>query len=83
MATFVISFSRDKNKLIPELGNQMVRKHLIHMSLTLLKRLLTIMRIMQKAMLHGKPQKALYANATIFKDVNYTWKKKKLCLEQC
>jgi len=54
----------------------MVRKRFIHMSLTLLKRLLAIMRMMQKAMLNGKPQKALCANTTVFKDVNYTWGKK-------
>lgn len=60
----------------------MGRKHFIHMSLTLIKRLLTIMRVMQKAMLNGKPQKAMCANNTkVFKDVNYTWKKN-ICLEQ-
>jgi len=59
----------------------MVRKRFIHMSLTLLKRLLAIMRMMQKAMLNGKPQKALCANTTVFKDVNYTWGKK-IHLEQ-
>lgn len=59
----------------------MGRKHFIHMSLTLIKRLLTIIRVMQKAMLNGKPQKAMCANTTVFKDVNYTWKKT-ICLEQ-
>jgi len=59
----------------------MGRKHFIHMSLTLIKRLLTIIRVMQKAMLNGKPQKAMCANMTVFKDVNYTWKKT-ICLEQ-
>lgn len=54
----------------------MVRKHLIHMFFTLLKPLLAIMRMMQKAMLNGKPQKALCANTTVFKEVNYTWGKK-------
>lgn len=54
----------------------MVRKHLVYVSLTLLKRLVTIMRAMQKATLNGKPQKAMCANTTVFKDVNYTWGKK-------
>lgn len=58
----------------------MVRKHFIHMSLTLLKRLLAVMRVMQEAILNGKPQKALCANTTVFKDVNYTWGEKKIML---
>lgn len=31
---------------------------------------------MQKTMLNGKPQKALCASTTVFKDINYSWKKK-------
>lgn len=34
------------------------------------------MGMMQKAMLNGKPQKALCANTTVFKEVNCTWGKK-------
>lgn len=60
----------------------MVSKHLICEPLTLLKRLVTILRAMQKATLNGKPQKAMCANMTAFQEVNYTWEKKKLCLEQ-
>lgn len=60
----------------------MVSKHLICEPLTLLKRLVTILRAMQKATLNGKPQKAMCANTTAFQEVNYTWEKKKLCLEQ-
>lgn len=38
------------------------------------------MRVMQEAILNGKPQKALCANTTVFKDVNYTWGGKKIML---
>lgn len=34
------------------------------------------MRMMQKTMLNGKPQKALCASTAVFKDINYSWKKK-------